>query len=380
MSRTLDILERLIAFPTVSSDSNLDLVDWVGGFLAGLGFDCTHLPDPFAPKAGLFARLGPQAGGGVILSAHSDVVPVEGQVWARPAFALTQMAGRAYGRGASDMKGFLACALAAAERAAAGASLSRPLMICLSYDEEVGCRGIKQMMPALMPLIGGADLCVVGEPTLMKIATGHKGKIALRATFRGTTGHSAEAPLYLNALQPAAEFLLALRDMQGELSDRGARDEAYGVATSTLHAGRMTGGRVLNIVPDEAVIDFELRYLAAQPPGDILAKVRACGQEIVARYGAAAGFEMAEVNAYPGFEADPNSPAVARLAQALGARDLTKVSYGTEAGFLAQAGVPTLVCGPGSMAQGHQPDEFIELSELAACDRMLDRLIFGLAG
>jgi len=376
---TLDLLDRLVAFASVSSRSNQDIADWIGGHLHGLGFTVDRVPNADGTKAGLFARLGPEMDGGVILSAHMDVVPVEGQAWTRDPFRLTRDGSRLHGRGTTDMKGFLAAMLSAAGLAARG-RLARPLLLSLSYDEELGCLGIRDMIGHLPPVFARAAFCIVGEPTRMAVATGHKGKIAMRAECRGQAGHSAMAPNYVNALHLAADMVVLVRDEQARLMAEGARDPAYDIACSTLHVGKLAGGIALNIVPDRAVMDFELRHLAADDPAPILDRLHAGAAQIAARSGDAAAIEVRTVNAYPGLDT-PTEAAAVRAAQAALPRGtaLAKVAYGTEAGFFDAAGISTVVCGPGDMAQGHQPDEFLEESQLAACEAMLARVVASLS-
>lgn len=356
MMPMLDLLDRLIGFPTVSRDSNLALIDWAQALLVDAGFDVTRIPSPCGHKAGLVANRG--GTGGTILSAHVDVVPTEGQPWTRDPFALTREGTRLYGRGTTDMKGFVACALALAQDLPPGAG---PVSIVLSWDEELGCVGIPHMMDAVRAL-GPQKLCVVGEPTSLRMATGHKGKIAWRALCSGEAGHSAMAPMYRNALHGACDLVAALRREQAALIDHGATEDGYDVPTSTLHVGVLRGGTALNIVPDSAEVLFEARHLAADAPADLLARVMD-GLD---------GIEVTKTFAYPGLAAHPDDAALAQV-RAL-SRGLTKVSYGTEAGFFAPL-LPTVVCGPGDMAQGHQPDEFIELSQLTGCMDMLRALV-----
>ena len=378
---SLMLLDRLIGFPTVSSASNLPLIGWVEDYLRGLGFSCFKISDQTAEKAGIFASVGPKGPGGVLLSGHSDVVPADGQNWTRKPFSLTQDGGRLYGRGTTDMKGFLASALAAATLAARR-PLREPFKLAVSFDEELGCLGIRQMVGQLATTIGLPRLCIVGEPTGLSVATGHKGKVALTARFTGVTGHSAMAPDYLNALHLAADFVQALRAEQDWLAADGAQDPDYDIPWSTLHIGKLAGGRALNIVPDQAEAEFELRHLAADRPEEILARLRARCAAIVgplrSRFPAAA-ITLEQVNAYPGLDTAPSDSAVAEVMALAGGAATTKVGYGTEAGFFAGLGIPTVVCGPGSMDQGHKPDEFIEASQLAACDAMLARLVQSLA-
>jgi acetylornithine deacetylase len=375
--RTLEILERLIAFDTVSAKSNLALVDYAEGLLKSAGARVQRLFDAAGQKAGLYAEIGP-AGRGIALSGHTDVVPVEGQVWTRDPFKLSIDQGRAYGRGTTDMKGFVAGALALAERAG-NAHLKEPLKIVLSYDEEVGCLGLRDMLPAVLPLIGQPRAVIVGEPTEMQLALGHKGKVALKAVCHGQAGHSAMAPDFVNAIHLAADFVVALRALQADLAATGPRDADYDIPFTTLHVGKIAGGKALNIVPDRAEIAFEIRHLAAADPTALVAQVRQEAERIAAPYRAifdAARIEIAQVSAYPGLSVDPAAEVVGLVQRLSGRSGHSKVPYGTEAGFFAEAGLPAVVCGPGSMpGQGHKPDEYIELSELAALDGMLSRIL-----
>ena len=377
--KTLELLERLVAFPSVSAESNLEIISFIETYLNDLGFKVERVVDGGGLKAGLLARIGPEVDGGVVLSAHTDVVPVAGQVWTREPFRLTRDGNRVFGRGTTDMKGFLASALAGAARAAR-ADLKRPYLLSLSYDEEVGCVGIRSMIDRVIPMLGQPAFCIVGEPTLMQVATGHKGKGAYLATCRGVAGHSAMAPQFLNALHLAADFIGVLRSEQAWLLAHGAKDDAYDVASSTVHAGKMSGGIALNIVPDVATVAFEIRHLAAEPIEEILDRIRRAADAVVAGYGhPAAVIEIAETNLYPGLDTPVDADVVGAVSALAGGAKATKVAYGTEAGYFAALGIPTVVCGPGDMAQGHQPDEFIDVAQLDACDAMIDRLIADLA-
>lgn len=375
--KTLDILERLVAFRTVSAKSNLALIDHAEGLLAEAGFETQRLPDPELAKSGLVARIGPDGPGGVLLSAHSDVVPVEGQAWTRPPFEMTPEGDRLYGRGTTDMKGYLASMLSLAGRVDAQ-TLKQPLMLIISYDEEIGCQGIRKMLPAFKDLGWSPELCIVGEPTSMRPATGHKGKAALRATCHGQAGHSALAPKYVNALHLAAEFITALQAIQCDYAASDAQDSAYDVPYSTVHAGTLHGGTALNIVPQQAVIDFELRHLPQDVLPDFLNRLTSETDRICAPYRkhfAGAGIDIEVTNTYPGLDISSGHPAVQRVTRLCGSDELTKVAFGTEAGFFAGMGLPTLVCGPGSMeAQGHKADEYVTLAQLGQCDAMMDRL------
>lgn len=382
-ARTLESLGRLIAFPTVSAESNLALIDYADDLLTRVGFTTLRIPDPVMAKTGLVARIGPDGPGGVLLSAHSDVVPVQGQAWTRPPFEMTQEGDRVFGRGTTDMKGFLATMLSLAQRVDAGA-LTAPLMLIISYDEEIGCQGLRKMLPEYAQLGWHPDLCIVGEPTSMQPAIGHKGKSALRATCRGIAGHSALAPRYVNALHLAADFITALRTIQTEYRRSDVQDAAYDVSYSTVHAGTIQGGTALNIVPELARVEFELRQLPQDALSDFLNRLTVATDHICAPFHtehADVRIDIEVSNTYPGLDIAPDHPAVHRVARLCGCSDLTKVAFGTEAGFFAGLGIPTVVCGPGSMeGQGHKADEYVTLSQLGRCDRMMDRLLAGISG
>jgi len=374
---TLALLDRLISFPSVSTESNLALIEFVEDHLRASGFQVHRLPGQTGPKAGLLARLG-QGKGGIMLSAHSDVVPVKGQNWSRPEFTLTQDDGRLYGRGTTDMKGFLASMLAMAGRAR-GADLRCPLMLCISYDEEVGCTGIREMMPGYQALGWQPDLCIVGEPTGMRPAIGHKGKTAFRATCRGEAGHSSLAPKYVNALHLASDLIGVLRRLQEEYVASVRHDDAYTIPYSTVHAGRVQGGTALNIVPDLATVEFELRHIGGDDPADFIERLTTEIGRLLRPYREIcpdADIVIETTNAYPGLAVYKDDPVVHRVAAFSGNEGPIKVAYGTEAGYFAGIGIPTIVCGPGDMeGQGHKPDEYLETAQLAACDRMLDRVL-----
>lgn len=380
MSLHLDFLDRLIAFPTVSRDSNLALIEWAREVLAEAGVRVELFPDETGAKASLLATLG-DGPGGLLLSGHSDVVPVEGQAWTSDPFRATTRNDRVYGRGAADMKGFLACAVEAMANAARRPP-ARPLGLAISYDEEIGCVGVRPMLAALAARGLRPDLVLVGEPTGMTLATGHKGKVAARLRCTGVPAHSALAPTGLNAIHLAADFLADLRAEQARLAAAGARDPAHSVPYTTVHAGLMAGGTALNIVPAHASLDFEIRNVAAEPIEPILDRLFATAARLQAAE--AERFPEARVaveivNAYPGLGTDPDHPALARLVALVG-RDVHKVDYGTEGGLFHEAlGVPVAVCGPGFMEQGHKADEFVSLEQLERCRGVLAGMIAALA-
>lgn len=380
---TKEILARLVAEPTVSRSSNLGLLDYVESLLGPTGAQVERFAHPDGSRANLWATIGPDGPGGVVLSGHTDVVPVEGQAWSTDPYALTERDGRLYGRGTADMKGFVAAALRAA-LLAAGRDLQRPLHLALSYDEEIGCLGVRGMIDALAARPRRPALCIVGEPTGMRIATGHKGKLALRACCHGQEGHSALAPNALNALHLGAAFIAALQKRQEALRDHGARDPDYDIPYSTVHAGMMRGGTALNIVPNHCEIDFEIRNIAEDDADHILAGIEADAETIARPYRnrfPMACIEISRVSGYPGLATDPDAPAVVLLRRIVGNDASTlKVAFGTEGGLFDQdLGISTAICGPGFMGQGHKPDEFVSVEQLDRCDAMLERLLAELA-
>ncbi|KZY32397.1 acetylornithine deacetylase [Roseovarius sp. HI0049] len=376
MTRTLEHLERLVGFDTVSHRSNLAIIDYIEGVLQTLGLRTTRLPDASGRKAGLYAETGP-GDGGILLSGHTDVVPVEGQEWTRDPFRLTPEGDRLYGRGTTDMKGYLACMLSAAELAA-GQDLREPLKLVFSHDEEIGCVGIQQMEAALAPLLGQPRACIVGEPTQMQVAIGHKGKAAWRAVCHGQAGHSALAPGFVNALHLAGDFMAELRALQAWLKENGARDAGYDIPYSTVHVGQLSGGLAVNMVPDRAEMHFELRYLAADPAAEISQRIAQATDRVAGRYQSTfpdARITLDQTTAYPGLDVAEDAE-VTHLARTCAQSDLTKVAFGTEAGVFDRLGIPTIVCGPGDMAgQGHKADEYVTTGQLDACDRMMARLV-----
>ncbi|NUB44691.1 acetylornithine deacetylase [Fertoebacter nigrum] len=373
-----DILQQLVAFDTVSDRPNLALIHFVRDLLAGAGIAAVVVPDATGTKANLYATAGPQGVPGVMLSGHTDVVPVEGQAWTRPPFALTEEAGRLYGRGTTDMKGFVACAVAAM-LAAARRPLRTPLHLALSHDEEVGCLGVRSLIDLMASAPFQPAMCIVGEPTAMQVATGHKGKIALRATCTGREGHSALAPLALNALHLGADFMRELRDLQARLAESGLRDGDYDVPYSTVHVGKFNGGVQVNIVPNACVLDFEIRALADEDTDALIAGMRAAAERVVAplrRDFPEAAIAVERLWDYPGLGTPSDAGVVNFVKGLIGANGTIKVAFGTEGGLFHQRlGIPTVICGPGSMAQGHKPDEYVTVEQLARCEAMLAALV-----
>lgn len=380
---TRELLAHLISFDTVSRHSNIELMRFVSHWLEGHGIESTLIPNQDGSKANLYASLGPVSGstpykGGVMLSGHTDVVPIDGQNWTKPAFNLSEQNGRYYGRGTADMKGFVACALTALAKANT-LPLQSPLHLALSYDEEIGCVGVRSLIDHLSHQTLQPCLCIVGEPTEMSVATRHKGKIGAKATFTGRAGHSALAPHGLNAIHLACDFITQLRDLQEQLAKPFAGGDATLVPYSTVHAGIINGGNALNIVPDTCSVAFEVRNAANDDAEGILKHiVERCTNSISSHHAripeASVTFEI--FNEYPGLNTAEDSWAVEFVKSLTGANDCTEVAFGTEAGlFSSVLSIPSVICGPGSMAQGHKPDEFISIDQMNQCEIMLGKLL-----
>ncbi len=383
MTNSLAHLEKLIAYPTISRDSNLDLMAYVRGVLEGCGISSLLVHNEDGRKANLWATMGPEGLPGVVLSGHTDVVPVEGQAWSSDPFRMERRGGNLYGRGTADMKGFIACCLSMAERAAK-ARLATPIHFAFSYDEEIGCVGVRRLLDLLKDAPVKPRLCIVGEPTLMQAVTAHKGKLGFRVTAHGLEAHSSLAPIGVNAIYMAADLIGAIRAIQKDIAERGYRDGDYEVAYTTLHVGKMQGGEVMNIVPNRASFDFEIRYLPEDDEHAIVARIKAAAEEIAQGYRGVfdkARFEFAELQSYPAMNTPVDSEAVKFVHSLTGGNSTGKITFGTEGGLFQKVlGTPAVVCGPGNIAVAHKPDEHVSEAQMAACDRMLERLVERLSG
>ncbi|KMY01716.1 acetylornithine deacetylase [Pseudomonas syringae KCTC 12500] len=377
--RALEILKRLIAFDTVSSEPNMALIEYIRELLASKGIESLIVKDETGKKANLFASTGPKDVPGVLLSGHTDVVPAAGQAWTMPPFQATLRDGRIYGRGTCDMKGFIALAIDAMLDAA-DMTLMRPLQLALSHDEEIGCVGVRRLLDVLHLAPVRPFLCVVGEPTLMQFAVGHKGKASYRTFCRGQEAHSSLAPRAVNAIHLASDFIAELRKSQKQIEQQGARDEGYDIPYSTVHIGRIDGGKALNIVPNLCTLEFEYRNLPGDNPDALLEQLRERAEVLVRearQLSGVADIEIEVMNEYPALETHPSVEAVRLLhAFAEPGTQHIKVSYGTEGGlFAGRLNVPVVVCGPGSIEQAHKPDEFIDESQMDAGERFLQSLL-----
>ena len=382
----VEVLDSLVSMPTVAGQPNRMLVDYVATRLQGCGVECEVIPSYERPDGlNVCACIGPaDEPGGILLAAHTDVVPVEGQHWNSDPFQLTRVGQRLHGRGTSDMKSFVAAALCAAE-AGARRSLRRPLWLAFSTDEELGCAGVASLLDVLDVASEAAALCIIGEPTRMRVADRHKGKVRLRVDVRGRAVHSAAAPTGVNAVTYAARLVGALDELARGLAAFGA-EPAFTVPHATLSVGPIRGGLSTNIVPDECRFEFELRYVPGQDPDAMLVGVKDEIERLQTEMRATApeaGIDMLELSAYPPLASTGDStvllgsiPPFAELVGSETGASLDAVDFGTEAGLYQQRlGVPTFVCGPGDMARAHRADEFIELDELAAVDGFLTGIV-----
>ncbi len=376
---TLDLLRSLVAFDTTSHRSNLECIGWIESYLARFGIGSERFYDDTGLKANMLATIGPRDEPGYVLSGHTDVVPVDGQDWSSDPFDLTVRDGRAFGRGACDMKGFLACCLAAVP-AMVEAPLRRPIHLAFSFDEEVGCTGVRFMLRALAARGATARACFVGEPTSMQVVTGHKGGRRVRVAIRGKACHSSLAPQGVNAIEWGARLIAHVRNEADRIAEAGPHDPLYDVGHTTLHVGLFKGGIASNIVPDSAEFTFEVRALGSEDPAVHIAGIRRHADEVLAPRMRAidpqAGFTFTETQGIPALEIAPDHEAVTLAKRLAGRNDHAKVAYGTEGGLFQQMlGVPTVVIGPGSIEQAHKPDEFIALDQLARCDDFIRHLI-----
>jgi acetylornithine deacetylase len=378
LSPTEQILEKLISFTTVSRDSNLELIHYVQDYLDSLGIESQLIFDDKKNKANLHARFGPDDVPGVMLSGHTDVVPIDGQDWNFNPFSMVEQNDRLYGRGATDMKGFIASVLALLP-AARNRRLSRPIHLALSYDEEIGCVGVRRMIDMLETAPEQPAFCIIGEPTEMQVAIAHKGKTAAECVCRGVEAHSALVDRGLNAIYLATEMIQAIRGVQETLKLECEHDHHYSVPYTSLHVGTIVGGTALNIVPRECSFRFEIRNLHKDDPDAIVAKVQKIASDICADYRQDfpdMDINVGVINQYPALDTSPEEEPVKLLQRLLGTDDFTKLAFGTEGGlFQRKLGIPTVVCGPGSMDQGHKPDEFVTREQLQRCDQFLAALL-----
>ncbi|MGM0982212.1 MAG: acetylornithine deacetylase [Pseudomonadota bacterium] len=365
-----DILDRLVGFATVSRDSNLALIEWVEGWLDEHGVAHWRVESDDGRKANLLARIGPAVAGGVVLSGHTDVVPVDGQPWSTDPFTLVDKGdGRLYGRGTCDMKGFIACALAEVPRWVDQA-LATPLWLAFSYDEEVGCIGAPRMIERLLADHPRPAAVIVGEPTMMHPVVAHKGATNLRTTVTGRAAHSSQVNQGVSAIHVAARLVTRIEDVMAELKAEGRVDEAFNVVHSSLHVGKIQGGTAINIMARECTFEWEIRHLPSDRFEELLERVNDTAAKLEAEMrqrAPDADIVTEALNTTVPALADDNNAEVLELCRdLLDERPAGAVAYATEAGQFQREGLPTVICGPGSIGQAHQPDEYIDVEQLEA--------------
>lgn len=378
---SLSWVERLVSIDTTSRVPNLGLIEMVRDALAALGIRSTLTHDNRGQWANLFATIPAHDGetnGGVVLSGHTDVVPVDGQAWDSDPFKPEVRDGRLYGRGTCDMKGFIGAALALVPQMQA-ARLAKPIHLALSFDEEIGCNGAPYMIEDLRQRGVKPEGCIVGEPTSMRPIVAHKGINAYRCCIRGHAAHSSLTPKGLNAIEYAARLICHIRDLADEMRREGPFDEFYDVPFTTAQTSTIEGGNAINTVPADCRFGFEFRNLPTLDPQTIFARIERYAHETLLpqmrREHPNASIEFTKIAAAPGLDASEQA-AITELVRALTAnRETRKVAYGTEAGLFARAGVPSIVCGPGDIEQAHKPNEYLELAQLAACEDFLGKFI-----
>ncbi|MBB2792136.1 UNVERIFIED_ORG: acetylornithine deacetylase [Rhizobium pisi] len=367
--QAIEILERLVGFPSVVGTPNGEIVAWICHYLKSHGIAATELPGPEGDRSNLFATIGPVEVPGYILSGHMDVVPAAEAGWSSDPFRLRAEADRLYGRGSTDMKGFLAAVLAAVP-ALAATRLRRPIHLAFSYDEEAGCRGVPHMIARLPGLCARPLGAIIGEPSNMRAIRAHKGKAAARLTVRGRSGHSSRPDQGLNAIH-AMTGVLACANAEAARLTHGPFEDVFEPPYSSLQVGTLKGGQAVNIIPDTCEAEFEARAISGVDPAVLLAPLRAAAEALPQL-----GFEVEwrELSAYPALSLAADAPLARLLGELTGIEPLAAVSYGTEAGLFQRAGIDAIICGPGDIARAHRPDEFILASELLACQAMVEAL------
>ena len=378
-AKAIELLRTLVGFDTTSYKSNLELIEFIQSYLTNYGIQSTLVHDESGKKANLYATIGRTDIGGIMLSGHTDVVPVAGQDWNTDPFCLIESDDKLYGRGSADMKGFIALVLSRVPDMLS-ANLSKPIHLAFSYDEEVGCIGVQRLLDLLEHQPIKPSCCIVGEPTSMEVVIGHKGKCARRVQVRGHACHSGQSPFGVNAIDYASELIVYIRQLAREKEKNGPFDKDYEVPYTTLHTGVVQGGTALNIVPNFCQFDFEIRHLYEEDPQHLLDKIEAYARdhlETEMRSTAAdTGFDFKTLATYPGLLTDPGIEFVSYVKQLLDNDAHSKVTFGTEGGlFQKRLGIPTLVCGPGNIDQAHKANEFISLEQLQIGGKFLDCLI-----
>ena len=377
--KSLDLLKTLIGFDTTSFKSNLNLIKFIENYLNQYEIKSELVYDDTKNKANLFATIGPNSTGGIVLSGHTDVVPVSNQKWDTDPFQLIEKDQKLYGRGASDMKSFIALVLSRVPKIIEK-KLSKPIHLAFSYDEEIGCVGVHGLLDLIEKKSIKPEFCIVGEPTSMEVVIGHKGKHAYSVKVDGLSCHSGQAPFGVNAINYASKLIAYIDELNKEKSINGPFDQDYEVPYTTLHTGLINGGTILNIVPNLCEFEFEIRNLATDDPLKLVNKIKDyTNQKLINdmhKVSSKTGIHFNEKVNYPALDISADIKPVKKIKELLNNQKHKKVVYGTEGGlFKNRFDIPTIVCGPGSIDQAHKPNEYISIEQIKKCSNFLDNLI-----
>ena len=376
---SIEILKKLVSFDTTSFKSNLDLIKFIENYLNDLNIKSELIYDETKNKANLFTTIGPNLQGGIVLSGHTDVVPITKQNWTSDPFILTERDDKLFGRGSSDMKGFIAIVLSRVS-AMVEKKLKKPIHLAFSYDEEIGCVGVHSLLDLIKKKSINPEFCIVGEPTSMEMVIGHKGKHAYDVKVDGLSCHSGQAPNGVNAINYASKLINYIEEINKEKSIKGPFDNDYEIPYSTLHTGLIKGGTILNIVPKLCQFEFEIRHLAEDDPLEIIQRIKQYTEELLIKemhnISSTTNIEINEKINYPGLNISESIPPVKQVKELLGKSSHKKVVFGTEGGlFKRELNLPTIICGPGSIDQAHKPDEFISIQQIEKGGTFIDKLI-----
>ena len=376
---SIEILKKLVSFDTTSFKSNLDLIKFIENYLNDLNIKSELIYDETKNKANLFTTIGPNLQGGIVLSGHTDVVPITKQNWTSDPFILTERDDKLFGRGSSDMKGFIAIVLSRVS-AMVEKKLKKPIHLAFSYDEEIGCVGVHSLLDLIKKKSINPEFCIVGEPTSMEMVIGHKGKHAYDVKVDGLSCHSGQAPNGVNAINYASKLINYIEEINKEKSIKGPFDNDYEIPYSTLHTGLIKGGTILNIVPKLCQFEFEIRHLAEDDPLEIIQRIKQYTEELLIKemhnISSTTNIEINEKINYPGLNISESISPVKQVKELLGNSSHKKVVFGTEGGlFKRELNLPTIICGPGSIDQAHKPDEFISIQQIEKGGTFIDKLI-----
>ena len=376
---SIEILKKLVSFDTTSFKSNLDLIKFIENYLNDLNIKSELIYDETKNKANLFTTIGPNLQGGIVLSGHTDVVPITKQNWTSDPFILTERDDKLFGRGSSDMKGFIAIVLSRVS-AMVEKKLKKPIHLAFSYDEEIGCVGVHSLLDLIKKKSINPEFCIVGEPTSMEMVIGHKGKHAYDVKVDGLSCHSGQAPNGVNAINYASKLINYIEEINKEKSIKGPFDNDYEIPYSTLHTGLIKGGTILNIVPKLCQFEFEIRHLVEDDPLEIIQRIKQYTEELLIKemhnISSTTNIEINEKINYPGLNISESISIVKQVKELLGKSSHKKVVFGTEGGlFKRELNLPTIICGPGSIDQAHKPDEFISIQQIEKGGTFIDKLI-----